>query len=58
MLFNTCIKTHGNQAHWHEVGGGGGGGGYFRENYPRDDIIFTRNLKIPKLHINGNDICF
>ena len=26
---------------------------FFRENRSSDDIIFTRNLKIPKLHINN-----
>ena len=28
-------------------------GRFFRENRSSDDIIFTRNLKIPKLHINN-----
>ena len=27
--------------------------GGFRENRSSDDIIFIRNLKIPKLHINN-----
>ena len=30
-----------------------GRGGFCRENHSSDYIIFTRNLKIPKLHINN-----
>ena len=47
LLFNTCIKAHENQANCTRSGS------YFRENYSSDVIIFTRNLKIPKLHIHN-----
>ena len=47
MLFNTFIKTHENQANWNEVG----------EVFPWKLLEwlhnFTRNKRIPKLHINN-----
>ena len=47
FLFKTCIKHMKIRKTYKRSGR------FFRENRSSDDIIFTRNLNIPKLHINN-----